>query len=112
MDRRRVALDQILWQAPAIIVAAQAFLLPVLAREGIAISARALILVAGVAASVTGIVGVKRQRVQELFLNKQIWELFRAEGLEVPRRRRHRIPIFMLWIQLSRPSSSSTSSRS
>ena len=69
-----------------------------LAREGIAISARALILVAGVAASVTGIVGVKRQREQELFLNKRIWELFRAERLEVPRRRRHPIPIFMLWI--------------
>jgi hypothetical protein len=98
MDRRRVALDQVLWQAPAIIVAAQAFLLPVLAREGIAIPARVLILVAGVAASVTGIVGVKRQRKQELFFNDRIWGLFSAEGLEVPRLRKHRVPIFKLWI--------------
>jgi hypothetical protein len=78
-------------------VAAQAFLLPVLAHEEIAIPSRVLILVAGVAASATGIVGVKRQRTQELF-NERIWGLFRAEGLEVPRLRRHRIPIFKLWI--------------
>jgi hypothetical protein len=99
LDRRRAGLDQVLWQAPAIIVAAQAFLLPVLAREGLAITSRAFILVAGVAASLTAIVGLRRGRRQELFFNEEIRGLFGHEGVYVPRlSKRARLPMFVLWI--------------
>jgi hypothetical protein len=98
LDRRRVALDQVLWQAPAIIVAAQAFLLPVLARQDIGIPARALILSAGVWASLTAIVGLRRGRSQELFFNEEIRGLLRRAGVDVPLWPKfHRVPMYRLW---------------
>jgi hypothetical protein len=112
LDRRRAALDQVLWQALAIIVAAQAFLLPVLAREGLAITSRAFILVAGVAASLTAIVGLRRGRRQELFFNEEIRGLFGHEGvtsLDYRRGRAYRCSFSGL--ELSRPSASPTCSR-
>jgi hypothetical protein len=65
LERRRGGLEQAQWNAPALTVAAQAFLLPVLTNRGIDHWARLVILLAGVAAVVAALLSLLRLRSRE-----------------------------------------------
>jgi hypothetical protein len=53
LERRRVAIADSMWHAPALVVAGQAFLLQVLTRSNLDVPVAALIMAAGILASAT-----------------------------------------------------------
>jgi len=59
-ERRRGGLEQAQWNAPALTIAAQAFLLPVLTNQNISSAARAVILAAGIAAVLAALASLWR----------------------------------------------------
>ena len=60
LERRRQSLDQSMWQAPALTIAGQAFLLRVLTDENVVLGARLLMLFAGVMASLAALLSLMR----------------------------------------------------
>lgn len=72
LDRRRTELAAAMWQAPALTIAAQAFLLIVLTDEGVSAWARAVVLVAGVAATLAAIGALLRLRQREVLYSDAI----------------------------------------
>jgi hypothetical protein len=66
LDRRRLGIEQAMWQAPALTVAAQAFLLFVLTDRSVDPLARGFILVAGIMASAAALLSLIRQRSREV----------------------------------------------
>jgi hypothetical protein len=81
LERRRSDFDRSMWQAPALTIAAQAFLLRVLTDRSIGGGARAVILGAGVLASVAAIASLLRLRAREVRYSEHIARsLGRQEG--------------------------------
>jgi hypothetical protein len=72
LDRRRLGIEQAMWQAPAPTVAAQAFLLFVLADRSVDPLARGFILVAGIMASAAALLSPIRQRSREVLYSDAI----------------------------------------
>jgi hypothetical protein len=92
LERRRSGLEQAQWQAPALTVAAQAFLLPVLTNQSISGAARAVILAAGFAAVIAAVMSLWRLRSREVMFSEvfahyseQLMPDIRA-GSELPRK--------------------------
>lgn len=76
LENRRLGIDSLLGQMPALIVAAQSFLLIVLTQEGLCWVVRWVIALAGVTASCVAGIAVAIQRDREV----QFSELVTAEG--------------------------------
>jgi hypothetical protein len=70
LERRRGGIEQAQWQAPALTVAAQAFLLPVLTNRDIDGWARFVILLAGVVAVLAALASLLRLRSREIFFSE------------------------------------------
>ena len=66
LERRRAANDQAMWQAPGLTVAAQAFLLSVLADGSLAAWARLAVLLGGLAAIWAALIALLRLRAREV----------------------------------------------
>ena len=66
LEGRRNSIEQSMWQAPTLTIAAQAFLLGVLTDSTISDRARLAILVAGIAACVAAILALIRLRSREI----------------------------------------------
>jgi hypothetical protein len=80
LERRRSDLDRSMWQAPALTIAAQAFLLRVLTDRSVDGGARAVILAAGVAASVAAAASLLRLRAREVRYSEEIARLLIKEN--------------------------------
>lgn len=87
LEGRRIATDGQLGQMPALIVAAQAFLLTVLTRPELPARVRVAVAVAGIAATISAGVGTWQQRQREVALSERIAVHARALGLPELRRR-------------------------
>jgi hypothetical protein len=85
LEGRRGAHDQSMWQASALIIAAQAFLLPVLANGGVALGARIIILIAGALASVAAVASLLRLRSREVSYSEAVSKRCTDAGLLDPR---------------------------
>jgi hypothetical protein len=85
LERRRGAFDQSMWQAPALTIAAQAFLLNVLTDESVDMAARAVILVGGVTASAAAAASLIRLRWREVQYSEEIGRWFADRNLPDPR---------------------------
>jgi hypothetical protein len=81
LERRRAALDAGLWQAPALTLAAQAFLLRVLVAPGVHWAARLAILLAGVTASIAAAMSLVRSRAREVEYSDALAAYFADFGL-------------------------------
>lgn len=85
LERRRTAHDQAMWQAPALTIAGQAFLLQVLADEGLECLARLAVLVAGLLATWAAGWAIFHLRKREKEYSKRIETLSGRIGIEDPR---------------------------
>lgn len=85
LESRRSSADQGMWQAPALTIAAQAFLLAVLTDPGISDRARLAILVAGIAACIAAILSLIRLRAREILWSETIADVCDKAGLPDPR---------------------------
>jgi hypothetical protein len=118
LERRRADFDRSMWQAPALTIAAQAFLLRVLTDRSVDGGARAVILAAGIAASVAAAASLLRLRAREVRYSEEIARLLVKENdpwlrepepkpkdgpkfLSETRLRkwagRWRLPVYLLW---------------
>jgi hypothetical protein len=84
LESRRSSIDQAMWQAPALTIAAQAFLLTVLTDSNVDDRARAWMLVAGVAACVAAILSLVRLRAREIEYSEAIAAACDKVGLPAP----------------------------
>lgn len=66
LERRRDGHAAAMWQAPGLTIAAQAFLLQVLANGGIPLGARLVVLAAGVSASLVAVYALYRMQYREV----------------------------------------------
>ena len=108
LERRRNAHDQVMWQAPALIIAGQAFLLRVIADEGLEWWARAVVLGAGLLATFAAAVAIRHLSKREVEYSRRIEALATRIGVEDPspppasRRRRGasrwRRPVIYWWL--------------
>jgi hypothetical protein len=99
LERRRHAYDQAMWQAPALTIAGQAFLLRVLADEGLEWWARAVVLAAGMLATLAAAVGLVQLRRREVDYSRRITALCAHVGLGDPTpRRKARFPVLNWWV--------------
>jgi hypothetical protein len=98
LERRRYAHDQAQWQAPALTIAGQAFLLRVLADEGLEWWARAFVLGAGLLATFAAGYSLVKLRQREVEYAKRITalsvRLVREDLNPVPRR----VPLMTYWL--------------
>ncbi len=85
LEGRRVALEQAMWQAPTLTIAAQAFLLAVLTDSQVADTARLWILVAGIAACVAAALALVRLRVREVTYSEAVGFVCEKRCLPDPR---------------------------
>jgi hypothetical protein len=85
LERRRNAHDQAMWQAPALTIAGQAFLLRVLADEGVEWWARAVVLLAGILATLAAALAIRHLRKREKEYSRRIEALSQRVGLDDPR---------------------------
>jgi hypothetical protein len=90
LERRRGELAVAQWQAPGLTIAAQAFLLQVLANTNIDPSARKWVLWAGIAASVAALVALLRLRQREVKYSDAIAFYGKRLGMRDPRPHRLR----------------------
>jgi hypothetical protein len=81
LERRRGALDAALWQAPALTIAAQAFLLRVLTDPSLDPIAGGFILAAGVVASWAAVRSLLRGRAREVWYSDAIAHYLETFGL-------------------------------
>ena len=72
LERRRASIDQSMWQAPTLTIAAQAFLLTVLASPNLETCARVAVLLAGVVAVGGAVRSLLRQRWLEVHFSNEI----------------------------------------
>jgi len=87
LERRRSSLDAFMWQAPALTVAAQAFLLSVLTDTTVSHVTLEWVLYAGVAASAAAIIALLRLRSREVLYSEAIAHYFDEQGIGDPRPR-------------------------
>jgi hypothetical protein len=80
-----MALDQSMWQAPALTIAGQAFLLRVLTDGSVAVVARIVILAAGVIASLAAAVALLRLRSREVLYSESVSHWCARLGIRDPR---------------------------
>ena len=73
-----------MWQAPALTIAGQAFLLQVITNAEVGCAARAAVLVAGLVALTAAIKSLRQVLKREREYSERIKKLFRAKGSEVP----------------------------
>jgi hypothetical protein len=88
LERRRSGLDQSMWQAPALTIAAQAFLLAVLTDRSIPWYARLVVLLAGIAACFAAALSLIRLRSREVSYSEAI----AYYGKGIPELRPHGLP--------------------
>jgi hypothetical protein len=94
LERRRYAYDQSQWQAPVLTIAAQAFLLQVLADEGLECVARGFVLAAGLLATWAAGLSLRWMRKREREYSERIEALAARIGMEDPRPRKpKRLPV-------------------
>lgn len=85
LERRRNSFDQFMWNAPALTIAAQAFLLGVLTDDAVARSIQRWVAIAGILASVAAIVSLLRLRAREFLYSTAIAHYCDAYGIPDPR---------------------------
>jgi hypothetical protein len=86
LERRRSDFDRSMWQAPALTIAAQAFLLRVLTDQGVCWQARLVILLAGAVASFAAAASLIQLRRREVEYSEGIAYWFvRKNHLPDPR---------------------------
>lgn len=85
LEGRRNALEQSMWQAPGLTIAAQAFLLIVLTNDTVDDTARLWILTAGVVACAAAILALIRLRAREILYAEVIAYVFDKNNLPDPR---------------------------
>lgn len=85
LESRRSSADQGMWQAPALTIAAQAFLLAVLTDASVSDRARFVILVAGIAACIAAVLSLIRLRAREILWSEAIADACNKAGLPDPR---------------------------
>jgi hypothetical protein len=99
LERRRYAHDQAQWQAPALTIAGQAFLLRVLADEGLEWWARAVVLAAGFLATLAAALSLRWLRRREVEYSRRITALSARVGFEDPRPPvPKRFPVINWWL--------------
>lgn len=99
LERRRYAHEQGQWQPPALTIAGQAFLLGVLADEGLEWWARAVVLVAGLLATLASVLLLLRLRTREVEYSKRIEVLAARIGIDDPRPPAPaRFPVIYGWV--------------
>jgi hypothetical protein len=85
LERRRSVLEQAMWQAPTLTIAAQAFLLFVLAGSAIDATARKVVLVAGIAACFAAVISLLRLHEREVRYSEAIAHYLNTLGIADPR---------------------------
>ncbi len=85
LERRRGVLEQAMWQAPTLTIAAQAFLLFVLTGSAIDATARKFVLVAGIAACAAAVISLLRLRQREVRYSEAIAYYLNTLGISDPR---------------------------
>jgi hypothetical protein len=85
LERRRYAHEQGQWQPPALTIAGQAFLLRVLADEGLESWARAVVLAAGLLATLASALLLRGMRKREEEYSRRIEALAARIGIDDPR---------------------------
>jgi hypothetical protein len=100
LERRRTAHDQAMWQAPALTIAGQAFLLRVLADEGLEWWARAMVLLAGILATLAAAIAIPHLSNREKEYSRRITALSQRVGFDDPRPPvpRRRFPVIYWWL--------------
>jgi hypothetical protein len=100
LERRRNAHDQVMWQAPALTIAGQAFLLQVLANEGLECVARAFVLAAGIAATWAAAIAIFHLRKREVQYSKRITALTERIEIDDPKPQEFAwpFPIIYWWV--------------
>jgi hypothetical protein len=97
LERRRHAHDQAQWQAPALTIAGQAFLLQVLADEGLDGVARGFVLAAGLLATFAAGVSLFLLRGREEEYSRRIEWVAKRIGIPDPNPPVRR-PIKLIWL--------------
>jgi hypothetical protein len=85
LESRRSSVDQQMWQAPTLTIAAQAFLLVVLTDSNVSGRARLWIVIAGIAACVAAILSLVRLRAREIGFSEAGGYVCARAGLPDPR---------------------------
>jgi hypothetical protein len=86
LEGRRLAYDSSMWQAPALTVAAQAFLLQVLTAPGVGWWVASFVAAAGIVASAAASLSLWQQRDREQTYSEAVAALSKELGLGDPRR--------------------------
>jgi hypothetical protein len=98
LERRRHAHDQAQWQAPALTIAGQAFLLQVLADEGLDCVARGFVLAAGLLATIAAFFSLFLLRGREEEYSRRIERVAKRIGIPDPNPPKPRkIKLIWLW---------------
>jgi hypothetical protein len=88
-----------MWQAPALTIAGQAFLLRVLADEGLEWWARAVVLLAGILATLAATLALRHLRKREVEYSRRITALSARVGVDDPRPPvPARFPVIYWWL--------------
>jgi hypothetical protein len=88
LENRRVAADQSMWQAPALTIAGQAFLLSVLTDETVGSTlVRTFVFAAGAAAAFAALAALFRLRAREVLYSEAIGKYCDHLGIADPRPR-------------------------
>jgi hypothetical protein len=72
LEQRRAAFEGVMWHVPALVVAAQAFLLQVITDDGVDYGAAVAVALAGSMASITAGIALHIQQERERWLNEQV----------------------------------------
>jgi hypothetical protein len=99
LERRRASYGEAMWQAPALTVAGQAFLLQVLTNSKVNCWAQLAVLIAGLAAIAAAVASLLQLRRREVQYSERIGRLFAAMGSRDPRPTPFaRWPVLYAWV--------------
>jgi hypothetical protein len=99
LEQRRAAFEGAMWHVPALVVAAQAFLLQIITNDGVDYGAAVAVAAAGSAASITAGIALGIQHERERWFSEQVRAY--ANRLRSPLPERDDAPLsglaFVLW---------------
>jgi hypothetical protein len=84
LERRRAGYGDGMWQAPALTIAGQAFLLQVITNSDVDCVARLAVLLAGLVALLSAVLSLFRVRKREKEYSERITAMFAAKGVRSP----------------------------
>lgn len=99
LERRRAGYGDGMWQAPALTIAGQAFLLQVITNSEVGCAARAFVLFAGLVALTAAVLSLVRVLKREVEYSERITALFAANGGGDPTPPQHaKVPVLWVWV--------------